>query len=133
MKIINFFKTVLIFLFLVLFCGCASTTRKPQNPIWDAWYVPKSPVPLRLSFTPDGRMVGVMGLNNFFAPVRYLPKGELEIHSVAISRRGEYPEFGDKFFKALRSVRYGGVAGNKLYLFDSNKQKVMTLTRLEQK
>ena len=133
MKILIFFKTVLIFLILALFCGCTAPERKPLNPIWDAWYVPKAPVPLRLSFTPDGRMVGVMGLNNFFAPVRYLPKGGLEIHSVAISRRGEYPDFADKFFKALRSVRYGGVAGNKLYLFDSNKQKVMTLTRMEQK
>ena len=130
MKIQNFLKTVFIFL-PFLFCGCAAGPSAPPNPIWDVWHIPKAPTVLRVSFTPDGRVVGVMGLNNFFAPVRYLPNGGLEIHSIAISRRGEYPDFADRFFKALRSARYGGVANGKLHLFDGAKKKVMVLEQLK--
>ena len=130
MKIKKFLKTVFIFL-PFLFCGCASGPSVPPNPIWDTWHIPKAPTVLRVSFTPDGRVVGVMGLNNFFAPVRYLPNGGLEIHAIAISRRGEYPDFADRFFKALRSARYGGVANGKLHLFDGAKKKVMVLEQLK--
>ena len=131
MKIEKILKTVLI-LFPILFSGCASDTAQSTNPLCNVWHLPKAPTVLRISFTPDGRMVGVMGLNNFFAPVQYLPKGRIEIHSIAISRRGEYPDFADRFFKVLRSAKYAGVAGNKLYLFDENKKKVMVMEQFKQ-
>lgn len=130
MKIKKFLKTVFIFL-PFLFTGCTSPPPAPPNPIWDAWHIPKAPTVLRISFTPDGRMVGVMGLNNFFAPVRYLPGGGIEIHAIAISRRGEYPDFADRFFKTLRSARYAGVAQGKLHLFDGGKKKIMVLEQLK--
>jgi heat shock protein HslJ len=131
MKIEKILKTVLI-LFPILFSGCASDAAQSTNPLCNVWHLPKAPTVLRISFTPDGRMVGVMGLNNFFAPVQYLPKGRIEIHSIAISRRGEYPDFADRFFKVLRSAKYAGVAGNKLYLFDENKKKVMVMEQFKQ-
>lgn len=128
MKIKNFFKSVLFFpLLLILLSGCASKSKPAVNPLCNIWHIPKSPVPLRISFTPDGRMVGIIGMNNFFAPVQYLPKGRIEIHAIALSRRGEYPDFADRFFKVLRSAKYAGVAGGKLHLFDGNKKKVMVL------
>lgn len=130
MKIKKIFKTVLIF-FPLLFSGCSSLSEKPLNPLCNIWHIPKSPVPLRISFTPDGRMVGIMGMNNFFAPVQYLPKGEIKIHSIAISRKGEYPDFADRFFKTLRSTGYAGVANGKLHLFDKNKKKIMVLEQLK--
>ena len=126
MKIEKIFKTVLI-LFPILFTGCASKAPNTANPLCNIWHIPKSPTVLRISFTPDGRMVGVMGMNNFFAPVQYLPKGRIEIHSIAISRRGEYPEFADRFFKTLRSAKFASVAKNKLHLFDGNKKKIMVM------
>ena len=131
MKNEKIFKTVPFLLFLLLlFTGCAAPAVQKSNPLCNVWYIPKSPTPLQLSFTPDGRMVGTLGLNNFFAPVRYLPKGGIEIFSIALGRRGEYPDFADRFFKTLRSARYAGVKGDKLYLFDSEKKKIMTLTRM---
>lgn len=131
MKIGKIFKTVLFLFLLLFFCGCA-TPAKAVNPLCNIWYIPKAPTTLRLSFTPDGRMVGVLGLNNFFAPVRYLSKGGIEIHSIAITRRGEYPDFADRFFKTLRSAHFAGVREDKLYLFDKDKKKIMTLTRMPQ-
>ena len=126
-----FFKTVpFLLLLLLLFSGCASPAPKKINPVCNVWHIPHAPTPLRISFTPDNRMVGTLGLNNFFAPVRYLPKGGIEIDSIALSRRGEYPDFADRFFKTLRSARYAGVKGEKLYLFDGEKKKIMTLTRV---
>ena len=131
MKNAIFFKTVpFLFLLTLLFCSCAAPAVQKTNPLCNVWYIPKSPTPLRLSFTPDNRMVGTLGLNNFFAPVRYLPKGGIEIYSIALTRRGEYPDFADRFFKTLRSARYAGVRGDKLYLFDGEKKKIMTLTRM---
>lgn len=132
MKNAKFFKTVPFLLLLLLFCGCSTPSAQRPNPLCNVWHIPKAPVPLRISFTPDNRMVGVLGLNNFFAPVRYLPKGGIEILSIALSRRGEYPDFADRFFKTLRSARYAGVRGDKLYLFDGEKKKIMTLTRMPQ-
>ena len=126
MKIEKILKTVLI-LFPILFTGCASKPVKTANPLCNTWHIPKAPTVLRISFTPDGRMVGVMGMNNFFAPVQYLPKGRIEIHSIAVSRRGEYPEFADRFLKVLRSAKFAGVAKNKLYLFDADKKKIMVM------
>lgn len=131
MKIKNFFKTAL-FLFIALSAGCSALPEKKSNPVWNAWHIPKAPVPLRISFTPDGRMVGIMGLNNFFAPVRYLPGGGIEIHDIALSRRGDYPDFADRFFKTLRSAAYAGVARGKLHLFDREKKKIMVLEQLAQ-
>ncbi len=131
MKIGKILKTVLFLFLSFFFCGC-STPSKPVNPLCNIWHIPKSPTALRLSFTPDGRMVGILGLNNFFAPVRYLPKGGIEIYSIAITRRGEYPDFADRFFQTLRSARFAGVRGDKLYLFDKDKKKIMTLTRMPQ-
>lgn len=130
MKNEKFLKTVIFLFLLFLFCGCSTPAAQKINPLCDVWHIPKAPTALRLSFTPDGRMVGILGLNNFFAPVRYLPKGGIEIYSVAITRRGEYPDFADRFFKTLRSARFAGVKGNKLYLFDGEKKKIMTLTRM---
>ena len=126
MKIANFLKTVLFF-FLTVTVGCASRETPPPNPLWNTWHIPKAPTVLRISFTPDGRMVGVLGLNNFFAPVQYLSENRIKIHSIALSRRGEYPDFADRFFKALRSAEYAGVTGTKLLLFDRDQKKVMTL------
>lgn len=131
MKIRKILKSVFIFL-PFLFSGCSSLTSSGgSNPIWNVWHIPKAPVVLRISFTPDGRMVGVMGLNNFFAPVEYHKGGRIEIHSIAISRRGEYPEFGPRFLKALRSAKYAGVSKGKLHLFDGSKKKVMVLEQLK--
>ena len=129
MKFTFFFKSVLFFMLLLTY-GCSTPEKTPVNPVWAMWHIPKSPVPLRISFTPDGRVVGVMGMNNFFAPVRYLPDGGLEIYSFAIAKRGEEPAFAQKFFNALRSARYSTVQGNKLLLFDRSHKKVMTLERL---
>ena len=119
----------LLFFISLLVCGCSAPEKAPANPIWAMWHIPKSPVPLRISFTPDGRVVGIMGMNNFFAPVRYLPGGRLEIYSFAFSQRGEEPAFSRKFFQALRSAGYSVVQGNKLILFDRDRKKVMTLER----
>ena len=66
-------------------------------------------------------------MNNFFAPVQYLPEGRIEIHAIAVSRRGEYPDFADRFFKVLRSAKFAGVAKNKLFLFDANKKKIIVM------
>lgn len=130
MKIKKILKSVFIFL-PFLFCSCTAPRQTPANPLWNIWHIPKAPTQLRISFTPDGRMVGVLGMNNFFAPVTYLPKGGIEIHSIAISRRGEYPDFADKFFQTLRSARYAGVAGGKLHLFNAEKKKIMVLEHLQ--
>jgi len=143
MKFKNFFKsapsrTAAVFsgalLLVAFFCltGCASgksAPPPPSNPLCAVWHVPKAPVPLRISFTPDGRLVGVMGLNNFFAPVRYLPDG-VEIYDIAVSVRTEEPAFARKFFQALRRARYTVFAGNKLQLLDASRKKVMTLERI---
>ena len=126
MKIEKILKTVLI-LFPILFSGCASKPVKTVNPLCNTWHIPKSPTVLRISFTPDGRMVGVMGMNNFFAPVQYLPEGRIEIHPIAVSRRGEYPDFADRFFKVLRSAKFAGVAKIKLFLFNANKKKIIVM------
>ena len=131
MKIKKIFKTALFLLF-VFSASCSSLPEKKFNPVWNAWHIPKAPTPLRISFTPDGRMVGIMGSNNFFAPVRYLPGGGIEIYSIALSRRGEYPDFADRFFKTLRSAAYAGVARGKLHLFDREKKKIMVLEQLAQ-
>ena len=130
MKIANFLKTVLFF-FLALTAGCASKETVPLNPLYNTWHIPHAPTVLRISFTPDGRLVGVLGLNNFFAPVQYFPGNGIKIHSIALSRRGEYPDFADRFFKALRSAEYAGVVGNKLILLDRSQKKVMTLERFK--
>ena len=130
MKIKKIFKTVLI-LFPILFTGCTASKPEKLNPLCNIWHIPKAPTTLRISFTPDGRMVGVMGLNNFFAPVEYHPNGRIEIHSIAISRRGEYPEFADRFFKVLRSAKYAGVAKGKLHLFDGDKKKIMVMEQMK--
>jgi heat shock protein HslJ len=131
MKFRKFFKTVSFLFLLHLLTGCQSPSSPVDNPLCNIWHFPKAPVPVRISFTPDNRMVGIMGLNNFFAPVRYLPKGAIEIHAIALTRRGEYPDFADRFFKILRSARFAGVKGDKLYLFDGEKKKIMTLTRFD--
>ncbi len=139
MKIEKFFKTAVSFfpgyaLSAVLFltaAGCFRPEEKeaPSNPLCTVWHIPKAPVLLRVSFTPDGRLVGVMGVNNFFAPVRYLPDG-VEIDDVAVSSQTDEPEFAPRFFKALRSARYTSITGNKLILYDRSRKKVMTLERL---
>ena len=126
MKIAIFLKTVLFF-FLAATAGCVSKEPPPPNPLCNTWHIPQAPTVLRISFTPDGRMVGVLGLNNFFAPVQYFPENRIRIHSIALSRRGEYPDFADRFFKALRSAEYADVTGTKLLLFDRDQKKVMTL------
>ena len=141
MKIEKFFKTAVSFFsrgglpaaLLLAAAGCAMTKKEdvPPNPLFTVWHIPKAPVVLRISFTPDGRLVGVMGMNNFFAPVRYLPDG-LEINDVAVSRTVDEPEFAPRFFKALRSARYTAVTGNKLILFDRSRKKVTTLERFVQ-
>lgn len=130
MKIEIFFKTVL-FLLLASLWGCASKeSLQPPDPLWNTWHIPKAPTVLRISFTPDGRMVGVMGLNNFFAPVQYFKGNRIRIHAIALSRRGEYPDFADRFFKVLRSTEYAAVSGKKLLLFDKDQKKIMTLERM---
>ena len=139
MKIEKFFKTAVSFFpglllaaaLLAAAAGCALSKKEevPSNPLFTVWHIPKAPVQLRISFTPDGRLVGIMGANNFFAPVRYLPDG-LEIEAVAVSRQAEEPEFAPRFFKALGSARYTAFSGNKLILFDRSRKKVMTLERL---
>lgn len=131
MKFRKFFKTVLFLSLLFLLAGCQTASAPADNPLCNIWHFPKAPVPVRISFTPDNRMVGIMGLNNFFAPVRYLPKGGIEIHAIALTRRGEYPDFADRFFGILRSAKFAGVRDNKLYLFDAQKKKIMTLTRFD--
>jgi hypothetical protein len=132
MKFRKFFKTVSFLFLLHLLTGCQSPSSPVDNPLCNIWHFPKAPVPVRISFTPDNRMVGIMGLNNFFAPVRYLPGGGIEIHDIALSRRGEYPDFADRFFKTLRSAAYAGVARGKLHLFDREKKKIMVLEQLAQ-
>ena len=139
MKIKKFFKTAVSFfpgrvipaMILLVAAGCSLPKKEeaPSNPLMTVWHIPKAPVLLRLSFTPDGRLVGIMGMNNFFAPVRYLPDG-VEIDDVAVARRADEPEFAPRFFKALRSARYTVITGNKLVLFDRSRKKVMTLERL---
>lgn len=140
MKIEKFFKTAVSFftgallpaLLLPAVTGCAApgkTEQVPANPLFNVWHIPKAPVLLRISFTPDGRLVGVMGMNNFFAPVRYLPDG-VEIADVAVSSKAGEPEFAPRFFAALRSARYTVIDGNKLILYDRSRKKVMTLERL---
>lgn len=140
MKIEKFFKTAVSFLpggllsALLLFAaaGCFKPEAKkapPPNPLCTVWHIPKAPVLLRISFTPDGRLVGIMGANNFFAPVRYLPDG-VEIDDVAVSTQTDEPEFAPRFFKALRSARYTVINDNKLILYDRSRKKVMTLERL---
>ena len=142
MKIEKFFKTAVSFFsrgllpaaLLLIAAGCALTKKEevpPPNPLCAVWHIPKSPVPLRISFTPDGRLVGVMGVNNFFAPVRYLPDG-VEIDDVAVSSQAGEPEFAPRFFKALRSARYTVITGNKLILYDRSRKKIMTLERVAQ-
>ena len=140
MKIEKFFKTagsffpgcLLSAVLLLAAAGCAGLKKAeqvPANPLFNVWHIPKAPVLLRISFTPDGRLVGVMGVNNFFAPVRYLPDG-VEIDDVAVSNKAGEPEFAPRFFKALRSARYTVITGNKLILYDRSRKKVMTLERL---
>ena len=139
MKIEKFFKTAVTFLpgyvlsaiLLLTAAGCFRPEEKeaPSNPLCTVWHIPKAPVLLRISFTPDGRLVGIMGVNNFFAPVRYLPDG-VEIDDVAVSSQTDEPEFAPRFFKALRSARYTAVSGDKLILYDRSRKKVMTLERL---
>ena len=142
MKIENFFKTAVSFLpgrllpavLLLAAAGCALPGKPPEappNPLCNVWHIPKAPVLLRVSFTPDGRLVGVMGVNNFFAPVRYLPDG-VEIADVAVSSKVDEPDFAPRFFAALRSARYTVITGNKLILYDRSRKKVMTLERLAQ-
>lgn len=142
MKIEKFFKTAVTFLpgcllpavLLLAAAGCALPEKAgedPKNPLLNVWHIPKAPVLLRMSFTPDGRLVGVMGVNNFFAPVRYLPDG-VEIADVAVSGKTDQPEFAPRFFAALRSARYTVITGNKLILYDRARKKVMTLERLVQ-
>ena len=139
MKIEKFFKTAVSFfpggvlsaVLLFAAAGCFRPEEKkvPANPLWTVWHSPKAPVLLRISFTPDGRLVGVMGVNNFFAPVRYLPDG-VEIDDVAVSSQTDEPEFAPRFFKALRSARYTVISGDRLILYDRSRKKVMTLERL---
>ena len=141
MKIENFFKTAVSFFpvrilsaaLLLAAAGCSVPKKAevPPNPLFTVWHIPKAPVPLRISFTPDGRLVGVMGMNNFFAPVRYLPDG-VEIADVAVSGKADEPEFAPRFFAALRRARYTVIDGNKLILYDRSRNKVMTLERLDQ-
>ena len=139
MKIEKFFKTAVSFFpagllsaALLLGAGCfrpEEEKKVPSNPLCTVWHIPKAPVLLRVSFTPDGRLVGVMGVNNFFAPVRYLPDG-VEIDDVAVSSQAGEPEFAPRFFKALRSARYTVITGNKLILYDRSRKKIMTLERV---
>lgn len=98
------------------------------------WKPAGSPRYSYIEFIGDGRVVGSTGYNRFFGPVAYAEGKRLRIGPLAATRvpgaeRGK--KYEEEFFARIEETRGYVLDGDKLTLYNEERQPVLELVRLK--
>ena len=121
---------------LLSVCGGCRSAR-PEKPrdgelAGTFWKPVGSPQFAYIEFIGDGRMVGSTGGNRFFGPVAYAKGKRLRLGPLAATRiPGADRKFEESFFARIEETRGYVLDGDKLTLYNEERQPVMELYRLK--
>ena len=96
------------------------------------WKPAGSPQYSYIEFIGDGRVVGSTGHNRFFGPVAYAKGKRIRLGPLAATRiPGAGKKYEDEFFARIDETRGYVLDGDKLTLYNEERQPVMELVRLK--
>ncbi len=111
----------------ILLGGCLSEPLPPLRGTM--WRPPEVPPYIYLDFTADGRLVGGINADRFFAPIVLdEEKQTLRIYPLAIRHaRNSDPELEKRLREALKRVRSYRINGQYLILYGEKAEPVLRL------
>ena len=132
----NFLSVSFVFTVLLLVSGGCKSAPPPvprDGELAGSFWKPAgSPQFAYIEFIGDGRVVGSTGHNRFFGPVAYAKGKRIRIGPLAATRTpGAGKKYEDDFFSRIRETRGYVLDGDKLTLYNEERQPVMELVRLK--
>lgn len=133
----KFFPVLAAAVALLLVSGGCQSAPKPPPPrdgelAGTFWHPVGMPRFAYLEFIGDGRMVGSTGRNRFFGPVAYAAGKRLRLGPLAYTRiPGPDRKLEDRFFAGIEETRGYVLDGDKLTLYNEERQPVMELVQLK--
>ncbi len=132
----KFFRVLSCAAALLLVSGGCKSAPKPAEKrdgelAGTFWKPANSPQFAYIEFIGDGRMVGSTGRNRFFGPVAYAPGKRIRLGPLAATRiPGAEKKFEETFYARIEETRGYVLDGDKLTLYNEERQPVMELDRL---